>query len=178
MAEVTHSEVGVAEAHHEEATALGMDAGGWVSLAMIVVLGIMLYAKVPALIAGMLDKKIAGIREQLDTATRLRKEAEALKAEYEAKAAAAESDIAAIHAGAERDAKAIVEQAKVDATALIERRGRMAEDRIAAAERSAIAEVRAKAADTAVAAATMLISERHDGGADKTLVDSEIARLN
>jgi F-type H+-transporting ATPase subunit b len=178
VADTMHETVGVAEAHHEEATALGMDAGGWVALAMLVVIGIMLYAKVPALIAGMLDKKIAGIREQLDTATRLRKEAEALKAEYEAKAKSAESDIAAIHAGAERDAKAIIEQAKVDATALIERRGKMAEERIAAAERAAIAEVRAKAADTAVAAATALIMGKHDGGADKALVDGEISRLN
>ena len=176
MAETVHETVGVAE--HAEQTILWMDAGGVIALAMIVVIGIMLYAKVPALIAGMLDKKIAGIREQLETATRLRKEAEALKAEYEAKAKAADKDIAAIHAGAERDAKAIVEQAKVDATALIERRGKMAEERIAAAERAAIAEVRAKAADTAVVAATVLIMGKHDGGADKALIDSEISRLN
>jgi len=177
VADTVHTIVGM-PAEHAEVTALGMNVDGWLALAMLVVIGIMLYAKVPAIIAGMLDKKIAGIREQLDTATRLRKEAEALKAEYEAKAAAAESDIAAIHAGAERDAKAIVEQAKLDATALIERRGKMAEERIAAAECAAIAEVRAKAADTAVAAATALITSKHDSGADQALIDAEIARLN
>ena len=40
----------------------------------------------PAAIGKALDKKIAAIRDQLDEAAALRKEAEALKAEYEAKA--------------------------------------------------------------------------------------------
>ena len=174
--------IATTEAHggadHAEATAFGLDAGGWIALAMLVVFTIMLRARVPALIAGMLDKKIAGIREQLDNATRLRTEAEALKAEYEAKARSADADIAAMREATKREADEIVAQAKVDATALIARRGKMAEDKIAAAERAAIADVRAKAADTAVSAATALIMGQHDSGADKALVDREIARLN
>ena len=74
---------------HPEPTALGLDATAWVALAMIAVIAIMLWKKVPAAIGKALDKKIAGIREQLDEAAKLRAEAEALKAEYEAKAAAA-----------------------------------------------------------------------------------------
>ena len=35
---------------HAEATALGIAPGGYVALAMLVVFGIMLYAKVPALV--------------------------------------------------------------------------------------------------------------------------------
>ena len=53
----------------------------------------------------------------------------------------------------------------------------MAEDKIAAAERSAIAEVRAKAAAAAAAAAAQLIAERHDAGADKALIDRTISGL-
>ena len=79
---------------HVEATAFGIAPGGYVALAMLVVFGIMLYAKVPALVAKMLDAKIAGIREQLDEAARLRTEAAALKAEYEAKAREADAEIA------------------------------------------------------------------------------------
>ncbi len=164
-------------AEHAEATALGIDAGGWVAMAMLVVIAIALWAKVPSIVAAMLDKKIAGIREQLDTATKLRAEAEALKAEYEAKAKAADTDIAAIREAAHRDAADIVAQAKVDAEALVERRGRMAEDRIAAAERAAIAEVRAKVATAATAAAAALIAERNDAKADTALVDAAISKL-
>ena len=92
-----------------------------------------------------LDKKIAGIREQLDEAAKLRAEAEALRDEYEAKAAAADAESARPCSSAPaHEADEIVEKAKADTAALIERRTRMAEDKIAAAERAAIDEVRAR----------------------------------
>lgn len=170
------------EAHGGEAhaapAALGMDATMWVALAMLLVIGLAVWKKVPALIGGMLDKQIDAIKAQLDQATNLRREAEAIKAEYEAKAKAAEADAAAMRASAEEEAKAIVAKAKVDATALIERRGKAAEEKIAAAERAAIADVRAKAAATATAAAAALIGDLHGKAADKALVDGTIATLN
>ena len=67
---------------------------------------------------------------------------------------------------------------QIDADALIERRGRLAEDKIAAAERSAIAEVRAKAASAATAAAAVLIQQKHDADADKALIDSTISGMD
>ena len=53
----------------------------------------------------------------------------------------------------------------------------MAEDKIAAAERHAIDEVRARAASAAAAAAASLISEEMDAGTDKALVDRTIEGL-
>jgi len=164
-------------AEHVEESAFGLTPPGWVALAMLVVVAIMIWKKVPAVIGRALDKKIAEIREQLDEASRLRAEAEALKAEYQAKAAAAADEARAILAHAHEEAGEIVTQARADATALIERRGRMAEDKIAAAERAAVAEVRARAAAAAAAAAATLIGERHDASADKALVDQTIAGL-
>ena len=76
-------------AEHAEPTAFGIAPGGYVALAMIVVILIMLWAGVPRIIAGMLDQRIAGIRQQLDEAKALRAEAEALRDEYARKAAAA-----------------------------------------------------------------------------------------
>lgn len=168
---------GTEAAHHAHPAAIGLDGTGWVALAMLVVIGLMLWKKVPAIIGGALDKKIAAIRVQLDEARTLRAEAEALKADYEAKAAAAANEAADILAQARVDAEGIVSQARVDAAALIERRGRMAEDKIAAAERGAVAEVRAKAANAAAAAAAALIAQRHDAAADKGLIDQTIAGL-
>jgi F-type H+-transporting ATPase subunit b len=162
---------------HADPTALGLNATAIVAIAMIVVIIIMIWKKVPAIIGSSLDKRIADIRVQLDDAARLRAEAEALKAEYEAKAKAAAGEAEAILAHARGEADGIVAQARTDAANLIERRGKMAENKIAAAERAAIAEVRAKAAIAAAVAATQLISERHDAGADKALVDKTIAGL-
>ena len=82
---------------------------------------------------------------------------------------------------AHHEAAAIVTKAKADTEVLMDRRARMAEDKIAAAERSAIAEVRKRTAEAAAAAAAVLIAERHGVDADKALVDRAIAgvgRLN
>ncbi len=164
-------------AEHAEPTALGLDPNGWVALSIAALLLFMVWKKVPQAVAKALDRKIALIREQLDEAESLRKEAEALKAEYEAKAAAADSDAKAILERAEAESKAIVEKAKADAKALVERRGKMAEAKIAAEERAAIDEIRAAATNAATSAATKLIAERNDASADQALVDHVIAGL-
>jgi F-type H+-transporting ATPase subunit b len=164
--------------HHAEATALGLNPGGWVALSMIVVIALLVWKGAPRAIGRALDRKIASIREQLDEAAKLRAEAEALKAEYEAKSAAAKGEAEAIVAHARTEAEAILAKAKDDTEQLVQRRQRMAEDKIAAAERTAIAEVRAKAADAAARAAAALIAERHDAAGDKALVDRTIAGLS
>ena len=107
--------------HEAEPTFLGLNPGGWVALAMLVVFAIMLWKKVPAAIGKALDSKISLIRDQLSEAESLRKEAEALKAEYEAKAASADKDREALLERAKHEADDIVAKAKTDAEALIER---------------------------------------------------------
>jgi F-type H+-transporting ATPase subunit b len=168
---------GGAAAHHEEPTAFGLTPPMWIALAMVMVFAILLWKRVPALIGKALDKKIAGIREQLDEAATLRAEAEALKAEYEARSAQAGAEAATMLERARAEADSIVSKAEADAAALVERRTRMAEDKIAAAERAALDEVRAKAARAAAAAAETLIREKLDGQADKAMIDATIAEL-
>ena len=173
LAEAAHA----AAEHHEAPTAWLLTPGGWVAASMLAVFAIMLWAKVPAIVAGMLDKQIADIRSQLDQAAKLRAEAEALKAEYEKKVRDAARDAEALRAAADEEAKLIVAKAKSDATALIERRSKSAEEKIAAAERTAIADLRAKAAEAAAQAARGLIAEGHDASADKKLVVAAIAGI-
>ncbi len=160
-----------------EPTALGLNATGWVAIGMLIVFGIMLWAKVPKIIGGMLDKQIAEIKKTLDEAANLRKEAEALKAEYESKTAGAQAEAEALMENAEKEAAALVKQAEADTKALVARRKKMAEEKIGAAERSAIAEVRAKAATAATQAAQALIAARHDASADKALIDKAIGDI-
>ncbi len=163
---------------HAEPSALGFDATMLEALAMLVVIGLAIWKKVPAIIAGALDKQISGIKAQLDQATALRAEAEAIKAEYEAKAKQAEQDAIDMKAAAVEEAKQIVATAKVAATDMIARRAKAAEDKIAAAERTAIADVRAKAASVSAAAAAQLIAVHHDAQADAALIDQSISSLN
>lgn len=160
-----------------EPTFLGLNPGGWVALAMLFVFAILIWKKVPAAIGKALDGKIALIRDQLAEAENLRKEAEALKAEYQAKAASADKDREALLERAHHEANEIVAKAKSDAEALIDRRTRMAEDKIAAEERSAVEQLRASAAEAAAKAAARLIAERHDAGSDARLVDQAIKQI-
>ena len=149
-----------AEAEHAAPGAFGIEAlgpGFFVASAMLVVIAIMLWKGVPALIAGMLDQKIEGIRKQLDEAKALRAEAEKLRDEYARKTAEAEQDIATLRAGAEKQAEEIVAKAKADASALIERHKSLAKDKIAAARE--------------------LIAKTHGEGEDRQLADRIIAEL-
>ena len=162
---------------HAEPTFFGLNPSGWVAVAMLAVFAIFLWQKVPSAIAKALDKKIAGIRDQLSEAETLREEAEALKAEYAAKAAAATSEAEAMVERARHEADMMLEKARKDADALVERRGRMAEEKIAAEERSAVQQLRAVAADAATRAAERLIAEQVDAKADSALVDKAIREL-
>ena len=92
-------------------------------------------------------------------------------------AAGAAAEAEATRGRARAEADAILAKARTDAEGLVERRTRMAEDKIAAAERGAVAEVRARAAQAAAAAAARIIAERNDAEADRALVDRTIAGL-
>ena len=162
---------------HEGPAFMGIEAAGIVSLAMLVVIVLMLWKKVPAAIGKALDAKISVIREQLAEAEALRKEAEALKAEYQAKADAAGAESEAMLGRARVEAEAIVVKAQADAEALVARRTKMAEDKIAAEELAAVNELRTAAATAAAKAAARLIAERHDASADQALVDRSIGEL-
>ena len=162
---------------HAAPTAFGIEAAGVVSLAMLVVLALLLWKKVPAAIGKALDVKIAAIRDQLAEAEALRKEAEKLKAEYQAKADAAGAEADAMLARARAEADAIVAKAQTDTEALVARRTKMAEEKIAAEELAAVNELRATAASAAAKAAGRLIAERHDASADEALIDRAIGEI-
>ncbi len=158
-------------------TLFGLDTTFWVSLSMLVLIGIMLWKKVPGMITGGLDNRIAAIRMQLDDARKLRAEAEDLRNEYAAKIANAEKDAEAMKIGARKEADAILAKAEDDSRDMIDRRTRMAEDKIAAAERDAVDDVRRRVALAATRASKELIAARHTGAADARLADEIISGL-
>jgi len=160
--------------HEAEPSVLGLTAPWFIAAAMLVVILVMIWKRVPGAIGKALDEKIKLIRDQLTEAEDLRKEAEALKKEYEKKSKSADKDAAALLERAKHEAEEIVVKAKTDAEMLIDRRTRIAEDKIAAEERAAIEQLRATAAEAASKAAAKLIAERHDASSDGKLVDQAI----
>ena len=108
MSEVQHTTGTEVPSHDAEPTAFGLTAPSWIALAIIVVLIMLAWKRVPAAIGRALDEKIALIRDQLAEAETLRQEAEALKAEYEAKAKSADKDRDALLERAKHEAGEIV----------------------------------------------------------------------
>lgn len=165
-------------ATHAEPELWGLQPYQWVSVSMLVLFLIAIFAaKVHKTISGGLDGRIAAIREELDEAKRLRAEAEKLRDEYAAKIANAETDAEAMLDSAKAEAESILTRAEADSKALVERRKRMAQEKISAAEREAVAEVRASAAAAAASASRKLIGEKLDADADRKLADDLIAGI-
>ena len=160
-----------------EPSALGLTPQKWLALSMTVLIIIALGLKVPGMLTSGLDASIAEIRKQLEEAKALRAEAEALRAEYVSRIANAEKDAAAMIDHARGEAEAIVSKAQADTAVTLARREKIATDKIEAAERAAIAELRAKTAEAATAAARRLIAAHHTAKADKTLVDEAIGGI-
>ena len=162
---------------HVEPDLFGLAPFQIVSVAMLVLILVMLWKRVPGAVGRGLDARIAAIKEQLEEANFLRAEAEKLRSEYEIKIAGAQQDAEAMLANAEAEANDILAKAEADGKAMVSRRERMAEDKIAAAEREAVESVRNRAVTAATAASRKLIAEKHGEEEDRALADKVIAGL-
>ena len=149
----------------------------WALVALLIFFGVIAYLGVPAKIGAALDGKAAAIAAELDEAKRLREEAQSLLAAYKQKAADAELEAQSIVAEAKQLADIATAEANKALEELIARRTKAAENKIAQAEAQAVAEVRARAADLAVAAAEKLIAAKVSGPAGADLVAKGIAEV-
>ena len=121
----------------------------WVAVAFVVFVLILLYYKVPELIAKSLDDRADAIRKELDEARRLREEAQNLLADYQKKHRNVGQEADAILDQARREAEAFAHETRVGLKDTLERRTQQAEDKIARAETQAVDEVRAAAIEVA-----------------------------
>jgi F-type H+-transporting ATPase subunit b len=149
----------------------------WVAVSFAVFAGLLVYYRVPGMIARALDLRAEAIERELADAQHLREEAQALLADYQRRSREAETEAQSIVEQAKREADALAEESRVNLIAQIERRTRMAEEKIARAESQAIADVRAAAVEAALAAAERVLKARVAGGAGAVLTDQAIAEL-
>jgi F-type H+-transporting ATPase subunit b len=149
----------------------------WVAISFVAFFLMLLYYKVPALLAKALDDRAAAIRRELDEARRLREEAQNLLADYQKKHRNAGQEAEGIIDQARHEAQAYAQETRTALADVLERRTRQAEEKIARAEAQAVDEVRAAAVDMALAAAEKLLREKAAGAAGAALVDESIANL-
>jgi F-type H+-transporting ATPase subunit b len=144
----------------------------WVAIGFVIFLGILVYVGVPGMLTKALDDRAKRVQAELDEARRLKDEAQKLLAEYQSKQKKAEAEAAGIIEGAKAEAERIAAEAKGKMEEFVARRTKMAETKIAQAEAQAVADVRAAAADAAVAAAEKILTDTVKG----KVADDLIAR--
>lgn len=154
-----------------------LDATFVAFVAFAIFFGVLIWLKVPGMILNALDARSAEIAKELHEARRLREEAEKLHADYLAKHKAAEAEAKEIVETAKEQAAAVAEETRATMLAAMARRERQADDRIAAAGAKAQDEVRAAAAEAAIAAAERMIRERMNDSTQAALVQEGAADL-
>ena len=154
-----------------------MDASAWALVGLVIFLGLIVYMKVPGMVGSSLDKRADTIRKELEDARRLREEAQARLAAYQRRRQEAESEAEGIVAEAKREADRLTLEANAALEDLIARRTVAAERKIAQAEAQAIAEVRSRAADIAVAAAETILAKKVAGSVGDDLLAKSIQEV-
>lgn len=152
-------------------------ASHWAFAGLVIFLAIVVYLKVPGMVAKALDARSAKIQSDLDEARKLREEAQSLLAEFQQKRKQAEQEAVDIVAAAKREAELLVGEAHKKTEEYVTRRTAMAEQKIAQAEREAVNEVRSSAVDIAVEAARKLLADNGGVKAGEDLFKSSIQEI-
>jgi len=133
------------------------DATLWVAVCVISFLALLLWKGAFKAMGGALDERAEKIEGQLDEARRLREEAQALLASYQRKQKEAEEQAEEIVAQARKDAESMAARSRAELKERLTRRAVQAEAKIANAEKQALADVRARAAELAINGAEDLL---------------------
>jgi len=136
--------------------------------------GVLLYFGVPKLITKMLDDRAEGIKTEIDEARALREEAQTILASFERKHKEVEGQVEGIIEHAKTEAVLAADAAKAELQDSIARRLQAAVDQIASAEEAAVREVKNKAVNIAIAAASEVIAANMSADDAAGLIDDAI----
>jgi F-type H+-transporting ATPase subunit b len=148
----------------------------WVTMAVLV-FAVLFGRRIGVPVGGMLDARATAVRTALDEAAQLKAEAQALLEDAKKRQAQAIADAKYILESAHAEAERMAEELASEAQATAKRRERMALDRIAAAEKAALHEVRSIAIDVATAAATQALRNGFAANEGAAMIDTAITGI-
>lgn len=148
-----------------------------VTLGALVFVAILLWFGVPGKIMGLLDKRAATIKSELEEAKALREEAQKILASYERRQREVQDQAQQIVANAKKEAEAAAAQAKVDLERAVVRRLQTAEGQIGVAEAEAVRKVRDEAVAIAVAAAGEVIAKQMTRDEGNEMIDRSLGEV-
>ncbi len=148
-----------------------------VLLAFLLFVGVLVYLKVPRLLAGLLDKRAEGIRAELEEAKALREEAQTVLAGFERKQLEVQEHSERIVEQAKEEARTAAAKAKEDLKVSMARRIAAAEEQISSVRARVEKEVRDEAIRVAVAAAREVIAGHLTPESRGRLIDEAIVTV-
>lgn len=149
----------------------------WVAIAFVILMAMFVWLGIHRTVLTALDHRAQRIKAELDDARRLKDEAAQLLAEYQARRATAEREAQEIVTNARAEAERIAAEGRTRMEDFVARRTKTAENKIALAEAQALADVRAAAAEAAVAAASTVLSQSVKGSVADDLLAKGIAEV-
>lgn len=148
----------------------------WVAVSFaIFVIGVFRPAR--RMLTAALDQRIGRIREEVEEAQKLREEAQSALAGYQRRQREAIKEAEGIVAHAREEAERARIQAEAELEDTIERRQQQAVEKIAQAEAAAMAEIRDRAVELAIAATGRLLADKMAGKAGDKAVSAAIKDL-
>ena len=147
----------------------------WVAIAFVILMALFAYLGIHKTVLTALDHRAQRIKAELDEARKLKEDAAKLLDEYKTKRTSAEREAEEIIANAKAEAERIAVESRAKMEDFVARRTKMAETKIGQAEAQALADVRAAAADAAVAAAETILRDTAKGQIAEDLIAQGIA---
>lgn len=157
--------------------ALLNDATFWTAIAFVIFV-LLVILKLRAPLATAAKARGEGIRKELETAEKLKEEAQAALATLQKKQREAAQQAEAIINNAKAEVETMKDNAQKTLDESLKRREQQAKDKIAQAEQAAINEVRSLAVDLAIAASREVLTEQLAGKSGDALLDTAIEGLS
>lgn len=152
------------------------EAEFWVAVAFVIFVIVLIRLGAHRWVIQALDDRSRRIAAELDAARKFREEAQAILVECEQRRRRAETEAQDIIAGAKAEVEHVAAVAKANTEQFVARRTQMAEQKIAQAESQAVTDVRAAAADAAVAASERILRQQVRGQVADDLIGESIVR--
>ena len=155
---------------------LAHDTGIWVAISFAL-FAFLAFKLGRSSVLGGLDSRINEVKNEIETAERLRVEAQELLAQYQRKQRDAETEAKEIVSRAQKQAETMAKASEAELDETIARREVQLTERLKRLEENAIAEIQNHAADVAVAATEEIIIQTLNAQSNTDLVNQTISAL-
>ena len=152
-----------------------IDATFWVSISFLIFVGVLIYFKIPGKVLDILNESIHNIKNQVDSAEKLKEESKNILSEYEKKLSNSKSEIKTMISIATEEAEKHVLKTNEDFHAQMENRKKNTEDRIKQMKNQAIKDIKNTSVKIAVQSVEFLLKNSLDKNKLDKIFTSSIA---